>query len=425
MNSGRSPVRLFLWFGGLLIFSVGAGALGTVGVLKFFPPQGPSSSVVQIAPPPGAVKEVIAENAYMDVSQKLEHSVVSIVATKELQIVLQNPYAPFNDPFFNDFFGDPFQQRQPQQPPEVKKEKQEVGAGTGFVVTKEGILLTNKHVVSDPQAEYTAIFSDGTQYSATVLARDPVNDIAFLKIKAEASKTFVPVQFIDAIDAIRVGQMVVAMGNALGQFQNTITSGIISAKGRKITAADGTGGAEQLQELLQTDAAINPGNSGGPLVSLEGKVLGMNTAIASGAEGIGFAIPLDQKKVDVLVAQVQKNGKIIRPFLGIRYQPITAKLNAEKKLGSDTGAWVHGQNDLPAVLPNTPAAKAGIQGGDIILKADDIVLDEKTDLQSIIQNHNVGDTIKFTILRNGKQETIPVVLEALDVKNSPTPLVQQ
>ncbi len=363
-------------------------------------------------------QEIIAENSYTEVSKKLESSVVSIVATKELDIVLQNPYSPFfNDPFFNQFFDIP-PQTSPQQPKSLK-EKREVGAGTGFIITADGMVLTNKHVVSDPSAEYTVIFSDEKKYLAQVLARDPLNDIAILKIKNDEQKVFVPVEFIENIENIQVGQMVVAMGNALGQFQNTLTSGIISAKGRKITASDGRGGAENLRELLQTDAAINPGNSGGPLLALDGKVLGINTAIASGAEGIGFAIPLDQKKIKKIVDEVKTSGKISRPFLGIRYQSLTPEINAQQKIGSDYGAWVHGDNDLPAVLPNTPASKAGIRGGDIILKINEIDLNEKNDLQSIVKEHAVGETITLTILRDGKNEKVSVVLESLDDTQKP------
>lgn len=363
------------------------------------------------------MREVLPENAVIDVAEKMHESVVSIVATKELEYVMRDPFSfffdsPFrHDPFFNDFFGTPHREL---REPEVRTEKRQVGAGTGFVISEDGLLLTNKHVVNDDEAEYTVFFADEREYTAEVVTRDPTNDLAILKIKDSEDQQFTPAKFIANTQNIKIGQFVVAIGNALGQFENTMTLGIISAKSRNITAGDGRGSAENLSELLQTDAAINPGNSGGPLVALSGEVLGVNTAIAGGAEGIGFAIPIDQTMVTSILEQIETYGKIVKPFLGVRYQLITPELNAELKLGSDYGAWLHGENDLPAVVADTPAAEAGLKGGDIILSVDGEDIAEDTSLMQLISKHAPNDTIELEILRDGKKQKLNVTLGEWD-----------
>lgn len=220
------------------------------------------------------------------------------------------------------------------------------------------------------------------------------------------------VKFISDLQNIEVGQMVVAIGNALAEFDNTVTAGVVSAKGRDITAGGGMGtNVERLKGLLQTDASINPGNSGGPLVALSGDVIGMNTAIASNAQGIGFAIPLDEKIINRILNQVQQYGHIVRPYLGVRYVMITPEMNKQSNLGTDTGAWIKADNDLPAVVSGTPAAKAGLKGGDIVLKVNGKTLNNTYALQDAVAEYNPGDTITLTILRDGKQQDVKVLLE--------------
>lgn len=361
----------------VIIIAIAAGLAGSyIGQNGFY--DKPDARVSQAKKE--TIKEVLPESAITEVADKMKLSVVSVVATKELKYVMNDPYNFFfqnplfeNDPFFERFFGNKSQNEQPEQKnspePQVREEKRQVAAGTGFVISKDGLILTNKHVVSDPEAEYTVLFADSSEYKAEVVTRDPSNDIAIIRItNAKKNQEFKPAELIANKDEVNVGQMVIAIGNALGQFDNTVTVGVISAKGRDLVAGDGsTGGSEKLSKLLQTDAAINPGNSGGPLVSLSGKVLGVNTAVAGGAQGIGFAIPVDQQRIDTILKQIKEHGKIIRPFLGIRYQRITPELNQEVNLGVDHGAWVKGDNDLPAVIANTPAAKAGLKSGDIVL----------------------------------------------------------
>ena len=204
------------------------------------------------------------------------------------------------------------------------------GAGTGIIVSGDGLIMTNKHVVADTGASYSVFTSDGKQYAATVVARDPVNDLAFVRISAKGLKA---AQLGDSSSLV-VGQAVIAIGNALGQFQNTATTGIISGLGRPVVAGDnGSAGAdstENLQDLIQTDAAINPGNSGGPLVNLEGQVIGMNTAVSSSGQNISFAIPINELKAQV--ANVESQGKIITPYLGVRYVPLTKDLAVQNNL---------------------------------------------------------------------------------------------
>ena len=226
-------------------------------------------------------------------------SVVSIVATKDLPVVEQCFIDPFgNDPFFKEFFGEfrvPSVCRS-----ENKTEKRKVGSGSGFIISSDGLVVTNRHVVQDASADYSVILNDGKKLPATILVRDANHDVAIAKIQTDEKFKAIP---LGDSDALRNGQRVIAIGNALGEFQNTVSLGVISGLRRSITASTGDGKAEELMELIQTDAAINPGNSGGPLLNLEGKVIGINTAVARGAENIGFALPVN------LVKDLLENAK--------------------------------------------------------------------------------------------------------------------
>lgn len=277
------------------------------------------------------------------------------------------------------------------------------GAGTGIIITSDGLIMTNKHVVDDTGASYKVFTNDGKDYDATVVARDPINDLAFVRISAKGLK---PAQLGDSGN-LEVGQSVIAIGNALGQFQNTATTGIISGLGRPIVAG-GEGSSESLQDLIQTDAAINPGNSGGPLVDLEGKVIGMNTAVSGQGQNIGFAIPINEVKNQV--DSVEKQGKIIRPYLGVAYVPITKDLAAQYNLPTNQGAYLAPGTATAAVQPNSPAAAAGLKDGDIITKIDDEAITGSNSLTSIIGKHNVGDTVSLQVIRDGKTMTIKAKL---------------
>lgn len=280
------------------------------------------------------------------------------------------------------------------------------GAGSGIIISADGYVLTNKHVVPEGTSKVTVVMNDGREFTdVDVIGRDPSNDIAFLKIKNVSDLT--PARIGDS-NLIEPGQQVVAMGNALGTFRNSVTSGIISGIGRPLTATDEAGElSEQLEDMLQTDAAINPGNSGGPLVNLKGEVIGMNTAIALDGQGVGFALPINVAKVQI--DSVINKGKLSKAYLGVRYVALTGALAEDKKLPVKQGAWVSAVNQA-AVLPDSPAAKAGIRANDIITKVNDIAIIEGRGLATVLSQFPPGTDITLTLLRDGKDQTLTVTL---------------
>lgn len=342
------------------------------------------------------------EAQLINVVKEASPAVVSITITKNVPVIEQYFVNPFgNDPFFQQFFGDQFQIPQYRQ---KGTQKQEVGGGSGFIISANGLVLTNKHVVSDTEAEYTVFTNDGKKYPAQVLARDPVQDLAVLKINASG----LPILTLSDSDNIQVGQIAVAIGNALGEFRNTVNVGVVSGIGRTITAS-GAGTSETLQNVIQTDASINPGNSGGPLLNLNGEVIGINTAVASGAQSIGFAIPINQAKRDINDAITK--GKIVTPYLGVRYLTITPALQEEKKLAFDYGALVaKGDNEETAIVKDSPADKAGIKEGDIILEFGQKKIDKNNQLASLVILYSVGDVVPVKIWRNSQTITVNVTL---------------
>lgn len=290
-------------------------------------------------------------------------------------------------------------------------QKVKVGGGSGFIVHSDGLVLTNKHVVFDEQAEYTVVLNDGSEHPAKVLSRDPVNDIAVLKIDA---KKLPHLELASSRD-IQLGQTVIAIGNALGLFTNSVSKGIISGLARSISASLGGGGPESLTEnlrgVIQTDVAINQGNSGGPLVDLEGHVIGINTAVIFGAQNIGFAIPVDWAKSDL--QDIMKHGRIMKPYLGLMYVMLTPAIAERYGLAAKHGAIVIRDHrpGAVAVLADSPAQKAGLKEHDIITKVNGAELDEKSDLMDMLQQHEVGDTVTLTYLRNNKELDCAVTLE--------------
>jgi serine protease Do len=314
---------------------------------------------------------------------------------------------PFDDFFGNDFFS-PFQFRTPQLR-QRGTEKREIGGGSGFLVTADGMVITNRHVVSQTDVEYTVFTNDGTKYAAQVLARDPVNDIAVLDIDGQD----LPFLEFGNSDNLQVGQTVIAIGNALSEFRNTVSVGVISGLSRSIRAGNGLGQSEQLEEVIQTDAAINPGNSGGPLLDLQGQVIGVNVAVALGSENIGFALPAGL--VTSVVESVKESGTIVRPYLGVRYIPVTPALKERNLLSVDFGVLVT-RGETPqdlAVIPGSPADKAGLKEGDIILEADGTRLDENTSLAAFVRKKQVGDVVTLKVLQQGQEKTVDVTLEAM------------
>ena len=360
------------------------------------------------------IPQTTQEEAIIKAVENIRPAVVSIVITKDMPIIEQYFYNPFED--FEQFFGEPFQFQIPQYR-EKGTEKQEIGGGTGFVVSKDGLILTNKHVVFDQEADYTIFTNDGKNYPAKVLARDPLQDIAILKIDQEkivdqkgsfVLESFPQVQFGDS-DKLQAGQTVIAIGNALGEFRNTISVGVVSGLGRTITASGG-GLVETLENVIQTDAAINKGNSGGPLLNLRGEIIGINTAMVQDAQNIGFAIPINQAKKSI--EQVKTLGKIVYSFLGIRYVLITEKIKEDNNLQVDYGAWlIKGSQGEPAVYPDSAAQKAGLQENDIILEFDSQKITVENSLAKIIIKYNPGDKVVLKILRNGQEKIIQAVLD--------------
>ncbi len=339
-----------------------------------------------------------------DVVEKVSPAVVSIIITKDLPKI-ERYYEEYN-PFGDDWFGNFFNFRVPRYR-QNGTEKREIGGGTGFIVTSDGLIITNKHVVDDPEAEYTVLMNDETKYKAKVLARDPVNDIAVLKI----DKKNLPTIKLGDSDKLRVGQTVIAIGNALGEFRNTVSVGIISGLKRDITASSAYGKSEELSDVIQTDAAINPGNSGGPLLNLAGEAIGINVAVVRGSENIGFALPINEVKS--VLQSVKKYGRIVRPWLGVRYVMINKNLQQKNSLPFDYGALIlRGQTtDELAVIPGSPADKVGLVENDIILEVDGKKLSGNYSLSRAIARHKAGDKIKLKVYHKGKTKDVWVTLE--------------
>jgi serine protease Do len=336
-------------------------------------------------------KVVDEKSAVVDTVKNTKPSVVSIIISKELA----NPrYRQFSNQANNS------------------TQTQEIGAGSGFIVSEEGYILTNRHVVEDSTADYTVIFDDKTQLKATVLDKDPVFDLAVIKV--DAGKKLTKLNFGDS-DQIQVGQTAIAIGNSLGEFNNSVSKGIISGLNRTITTTDASGNSsETLEDIIQTDASINPGNSGGPLLDIDGNVLGINVAAAVGSQSIGFAIPINMAKADL--ESVIQTGKIQRPYLGINYLVITPEFAKYNNLKYDYGILVTSQDkNSAAVEAGSPAALAGLKLNDIILEINGQKLDSSSSFRSTLQKYKVGDSIKIKILRGDSELELTANLAAYPV----------
>ena len=352
-------------------------------------PELPESKIIE--------KERVVEKEYVPQTSEEEKTiqavketspaVVSIIITKDLPVIEQFFRSPFEE-----FFGIP-QSRQ-------RTEKQEVGGGSGFLISQDGLVLTNKHVVSDDEADYTVLTNDGKKYPAKVLARDPFQDLAVIKIEPEKGEKF-PAVLLGDSDSVQIGQTVIAIGNALGEFQNTVSVGVVSGLGRTITASGG-GLSEVLDNVIQTDAAINRGNSGGPLLNLKGEVIAVNTAMSEAAENIGFAIPINLAKEDI--EQIKATGKIVKPFLGIEYTLITETIQKENDLDVDYGAWIK------SVRTGTAAEKAGLRKDDIILEFGGEKITTDNPMSGLIKKHGVGEKVSMKVLRQGKERNMTIAI---------------
>lgn len=325
------------------------------------------------------------ESVVIDVVKEVSPSVVSIGVVRNRRIV----------DFFGDDFFDPFGFfRRPRE----RTEEEEASIGTGFVVSEEGMIVTNKHVVREIGAKYHLVTNEGEKYEVTKIYRDPENDLAIIKVEAKGLK---PVKLGDS-DDLQAGQFVIAIGNALGEFQNTVTTGVVSGLGRAITAGDPFGGfQERFDNLIQTDAAINPGNSGGPLLNSGGEVVGVNVATSQVAENIGFAIPINV--VQDSLANFNDTGKFSRPYLGVKYHQVSRRIAILNEVPE--GAYVL------EVVSGTPAEKAGLLEDDIITEFNgQDVTEENGGLAKLVSGRKVGDKIELTIFRGEEEITLTVTL---------------
>lgn len=335
--------------------------------------------------------------------RKAEDAVVSIVASKDLPIVEQYYINPFEE-FFPGWNPFGFEMEIPQYR-QKGVQKQEVSSGSGFIVSSNGYIVTNRHVVSDEEAEYTVLLNDGSKYKAEVVAKDPTEDFAVIKIEASTPRFLK----LGDSDKVLLGQAVIAIGNALGEFRNTVSVGVISGLARSIAALDESGQQQVLNNVFQTDAAINKGNSGGPLLNFQGEVIGLNTAMVSGAQNIGFAIPVN--KIKKALDQALTLGEIKIPFLGVRYVIVTPEIKEEKHLNVDYGALItKGDNGEEAVISDSAAEKAGLKEGDIILEFDGQKVDIYHPLSDLIRNKNIGETVTLKILRGEDILNISIIL---------------
>ena len=331
---------------------------------------------------------IIKEQAVMDVVKKASPAVVSIVATRDLPVFI----SPFD-------FGFPTR----------REERREVGWGSGFIVSKDGLILTNRHVVEDERADYTVVLNDGREFKAEIIARDRTQDLAVLRIRAEEP---LPVVKLGNSNDLLLGQTVIAIGNVLGEFQNSVSKGVVSGLGRTVTAHGG-GLVMRMENIIQTDAAINPGNSGGPLLNLRSEVVGINTAMVFGAENIGFSIPINQAKK--AIEEVKEYGRILHPFLGVRWVSINERIQRENNLPVNYGALViRGERGEPAIFPGSVAEKAGIQERDIILEFNQEKITADNSLGKIITKYNPGDRVSLKILRENREKNIEVILGEME-----------
>ncbi|MBI2041824.1 MAG: trypsin-like peptidase domain-containing protein [Candidatus Nealsonbacteria bacterium] len=335
------------------------------------------------------------DSAIPKIVKKVLPAVVSITVSKMMPI-FETPFGP--SPFgFDGFFMVP-----------KGKKKIQIGGGSGFIVDPSGIILTNRHVVADGQSEYMVVLNEEKKCPAEVIVKDPINDIAILKIKEKN----LPTLELGNSSKLELGQTVIAIGNALGNFLNTVSVGVVSGLFREITAGDAANQSlTKLRGLIQTDAAINPGNSGGPLIDMNGRAIGVNTAMVFMAENIGFALPINNAKKDL--ADLKKYGKLKQPFLGVRYVLINQELKERFNLIVDYGALIVSE-PAPggeAVVPGGSADKAGLKEGDVILEIKKQKITQKNPVEELLQKCEIGEVVDVKAMRDGKEMLFKISLE--------------
>ena len=354
-----------------LVFAAGA----TGGIIASMMIKNSSGSTITSISSGSDGNSVVTDEeiSIASVAEKVKPSVVSVITQVETQS------------FFGTSFGE--------------------AAGTGIIVSSNGYIMTNNHVLEGANS-VSIVNSDGKTYTdVEIVGSDPLNDIAFLKINSEDE--FKPITIGNSA-TIRTGQQVVAIGNALGQYSNTVTSGIISGLGRPVTASTSSGATETLTDLVQTDASINEGNSGGPLVNMAGQVIGINTAIAANANGIGFAIPINSTKG--ILAGVIENGEVSRAYIGVNYLTITPEVALEYNLPVNQGAYIYNRGSSSSILSGGPADKAGLKDNDIITKINNEEIGANSGLSSLVGQYRPGEEIEITYIRDGAENNTKLTL---------------
>lgn len=375
------------------------GFLGGIYSTKILFPTSSSTTLTE----PNDLKGLSYEEKIVKVVKASENSVVSVIASKDLPVLEKYYINPFEE-FFPELFPFGFEFQIPQYR-QKGTEKREVSSGSGFIIDARGYIVTNRHVVADEKAEYTVLTNDGKKYKAKVVARDPIEDFAVLKIEAN---NLIPLKLGDSKN-IEIGESVIVIGNALGEFKNTVSVGVISGLYRTIQAMDSSGNVQTLNDVIQTDAAINRGNSGGPVLNLYGEVIGVSTAMVSGAQNIGFAIPIN--KIKNAINQAIETGKIKIPFLGVRYILVDEGIQEQKQLKYNYGALiVKGEKDEEAVVKGSPADKAGLKEGDLILEINGIKISKENNLANLIREYKVGERVTLKIARGEKIFEVKVTL---------------
>lgn len=392
--------------------SIGLGALSGAAVLILAPAWMPYAAAhvpalrpwVEKSPFVAEWKQDVfrqAEDGLLDVVARSSRAVVSIRITKEVAVGHRAVVDPFED-----LFASPSQERA-RPSPLLKKERQQVGGGSGFFVSADGLVVTNGHVVRDKAAEYTVVMQDQKTYPAKILAVDPVLDIAILKVDIKQA----PFLSLGDSDGLRIGQTVVAIGNTLDEFQNTVTKGVVSGLDRRVVAGNSLLNTEVIESAIQIDAAINPGNSGGPLIDLGGQVIGVNTAVSQTAQSLGFALPANAVKR--AVTSVQVHGRIVRAWLGVRFLLVDEDIAKQNHLGYSYGALILGgeRDQDVAVVKGSPADKAGLTENDLILEANGTRLEGSQTLSSLIERRLPGDVLRLKIVAQGKEKMVDVTLD--------------
>lgn len=401
-QGARRPLT-YVIVASFLLGSFSGSAFGVLLALslnsKHYPWRGASEAAVTLSQPVSGEDLRVIESV-----RKVAPSVVSIVVSKDIsKLYGSTGIFPFELPIGLDL---------PRVAPPITGQKRQVGGGTGFVISSDGLILTNRHVVADADSEYEVMMFDGRLLPAKVAAVDTILDIAFLKIDA----LNLPVAPLGVSSELEAGETVIAIGNALSEYSNSVTKGVISGINRRVLAGDGYGDSEVIEGALQTDAAINPGNSGGPLIDLRGEVVGVNTAVNRAGQSIGFAIPIDSVKS--VIESYKQYGRIVRPWLGVRYVMLTPESAEENGLSVKSGALIvgGGLGQSPAVAPDSPAERSGLKAGDILLEIDGQALGQDHPLGPVISGKRAGDTVVIRLLRGKTEMSVEAKLSELPPK---------